>query len=178
MEYEMMAPLVCDALDKYPLSKPRDIVKLLYQCEFGPAHAISDPAAALEYLKKEYSQVRQEEGPLLEYIGNGYARLNLKTMDANGVTPEEASECFVKSAAPAGDKAEFASKLARLAKDRLLNALAPELAPELAPYIAEYVAAGCPAVHHSEEYRRAYSPAYRVVKADAILELLFQKKKK
>ena len=31
-------------------------------------------------------------------------------------------------------------------------------------FLKSYRAAGCPAVHHSEAYRRAYHPAYRVVK--------------
>lgn len=162
MEYDQMTPFVCGALDKYPLSQPQDIVKLLYQSEFGPAHAVSDPEAALRLLRKEYSETSQEEGLPLEYIGGGYARLDLKTLDANGITPETAAEWFVKSAAPAGDKGEFAAKLARLAEEPLLAMLMPELAG----FIARYVEMGCPAVHHSEEYRRAYSPAYRVVKAD------------
>ena len=154
--------LVADALKKYPLSQPRDIVKLLYQSEFGPAHAVSDPNSALEFLRGEYASVRQEEGPLCEYIGGGFARLNLKTLDHNGVSPEKAAEWFVISAAPAGDKAEFAASLRLLAADPFIS----ELMPALVPYIEEYVALGCPAVHHSEEYRRAYSPAYRVIRAE------------
>ncbi|MBR0134972.1 MAG: hypothetical protein IJM18_02125 [Clostridia bacterium] len=162
MEYESFIPFICGALEKYPLSQPQDIVKLLYQSEFGPAHAVSDPEAALDRLRREYASVKQEEGLLMEYIGNGYARLDLKRLDHNGVTPEQAAEWFVKSAAPAGGKAAFEKKLRRLAAESLMN----ELIPALAPYIAEYIKAGCPAVHHSEEYRRAYSPAYRVIRAE------------
>ena len=30
-------------------------------------------------------------------------------------------------------------------------------------YLADYRAAGCPPVSHSETYRQAYKPAYRVI---------------
>ena len=156
--------LVADALEKYPLSQPQDIVKLLFQSEFGPAHAVSDPTAALRFLREEYASVRQEEGPICEYIGGGYVRLDLKTLDFNGVTPEQAAEWFVKSAAPAGDKAEFAASLRLLAADPFIS----KLTPGLAPFVEGYINAGCPSVHHSEEYRRAYSPAYRVIRRDFI----------
>ena len=33
----------------------------------------------------------------------------------------------------------------------------------LADYLAQYRAEGCPMVSHSETYRNAYRPAYRVV---------------
>ena len=61
-----------------------------------------------------------------------------------------------------GDSARFAKKL------QLLEALArdgalPFDAAALAAYLVPYRAAGCPAVHHSEVFRAAYHPAYRVV---------------
>ena len=56
---EEIIPLVIDSLDKYPLSQPQDIVKLLYQREFGPAHAVADPEAAKRFLLEEYSSTIQ-----------------------------------------------------------------------------------------------------------------------
>lgn len=162
--HEEIIPLVCRALDKYPLSEPQDVVKLLYQREFGPAHAVPDPQRALDWLKEEYASCVQEEGFLLEYLGNGYARLDLKKLDANGITPERAAEAFVKSALPAGDKKAFAAMLRELSEDET----AKRLCPGLPAYITDYIAAGCPAVHHSEAYRTAYSPAYRVVRPDVL----------
>ena len=158
--------LVADALEKYPLSQPQDIVKLLFQSEFGPAHAVSDPDAALRFLLEEYASVRQEEGPLYERIGNGYVRLNLKTLDFNRLTPEKAAEAFVKSAVPAGDRSAFAEALRTLAG----NELVIKLMPALPGYVEEYVKSGCPAVHHSESYKKAYSPAYRVIREEFIAE--------
>ncbi|MBR3382681.1 MAG: hypothetical protein IKG85_06550 [Clostridia bacterium] len=171
MPNEEIIPLVTAALEKYPLSRPQDMVKLLYQSEFGPAHAIADPEAARSFLWKEYASVTQEEGPLCEYIGGDRVRVNLKTLDANGVSPDLLAEAFIKSAVPVGDVSAFAEKLTRLAEDPLINALMPELAP----FIADYVTAGCPAMHHSEAYRAACSPAYRVVSGSLLAELFAEK---
>lgn len=158
--------LVADALREYPLSQPQDIVKLLYQREFGPAHAIPSPEAARRRLWEEYSSTPQEEGPLFEYIGNGYARLRLSALDANGVTPDEAAEAFVKSAVPAGDKSSFAEMLRGLAADGTVS----RLMPQISGFVDRYIEAGCPAVHHSGEYRAAYRPAYRVVRPELLPE--------
>ena len=157
---DIIIDYIANNLKNYPLSKPQDIVKLLYQREFGPAHAIPDPRAARERLLSEYASSVQEEGRAFESIGNGYARLDLKRLDANGIAPEKAAEWFVKSAEPAGDKTAFAKMLSKLASDPR----AEELLPGIKAFIAYYLTLGCPAVHHSEEYRKAYSPAYRVVR--------------
>ena len=167
MLHEEIIPLICDALDKYPLSEPQDIVKLLFQREFGPAHAIADHAYAAKRLMDEYASCAREEGVLCEYIGNGYARVSLKRLDHNSVTPERVLEAFIKSAVPAGDRAAFSRELRELAADPFTASLMPALPA----FIEEYAAAGCPVLSHSEAYRAAYSPAYRVVKA----ELLFIK---
>ena len=124
---EEIIPLICDALERYPDSEPQDIVKLLYQREFGPAHAVSDPQAALERLREEYANAHQEEGLPCEYIGGGYVRLDLKRLDANGITPERAAEAFAKSAAPAGDKTAFVQELRYLAADPFVRELMPGL---------------------------------------------------
>ncbi len=161
---DIIIDYIANNLKYYPLSKPQDIVKLLYQREFGPAHAIPDPGAARERLLSEYASSVQEEGPAFESIGNGYARLDLKRLDATGIAPEKAAEWFVKSAEPAGDKTAFAEMLKELNSDARLE----ELLPGFGAFISSYIAAGCPAVHHSEAYRTAYSPAYRVVRPDVL----------
>lgn len=163
MNIEEAAELIRSSIQKYPASQPQDIIKLLYQSSFGPAHAIKDAGAAYEWLLSEYRSAQQREGPLLESIGNGYARLDLHTLDHNGVSPEAAAAWFVQSAVPAGAKDDFAALLFALAEEAL-----PIDMPAFNEFVQQYVALGCPAVHHSLEYSQAYSPAYRVVKEDLI----------
>ena len=164
MLQEEIIPLVCDALERYPLSEPQDIVKLLYQREFGPAHAIADPASVRRFLEEEYASVPQEEGLPFEYVGNGCLRLHLSRLEHNGISLEAAARLFIESAEEAGDKAAFAGMLKELAEDEFVVSLLPGLPA----YIERYVASGCPAVRHSEAYRRAYRPAYRVIRGELL----------
>ena len=43
--------------------------------------------------------------------------------------------------------------------------------PGMAQWLAEYEAAGCPAVRHSQTFRDAYCPHYRVIKLDYVEEI-------
>ncbi len=148
-------------LKKYPLMKAQDVFKLVYQHEFGCAHAVKDAERARAWLYEEYRSVKQDDAPLTEDIGNGYVRVQLCALDANGVSPDEVLGWFVKSAVPAGDKTEFAEIMRELPACGL-----PLDAEELAKFVDSMEKEGFPAVHHSEIYRELYRPAYRVVRAE------------
>lgn len=63
-------------LERYPMMQISDVVKLLYQSEFGPGHLISDPLVCLNRLKDEYAYVEPDDSiPLIEDIGDGFARI-------------------------------------------------------------------------------------------------------
>ena len=156
-------------LSRYPLMEPTDVVKLLYQNEFGGGHLISDPARSLAYLRQEWESLsgeksNQEDMPLLEDIGGGLCRLHLAPAKAGGFyTPEQINDWFVRSAAAhRGSQDRFLATLDWLEEKA-------EIFPfrfskeALQTYLAAYREAGCPLVSHSETYRRAYRPAYRVV---------------
>lgn len=148
---------------KYPLMEPTDAVKLLYQNEFGGGHLIRDEEKCLSYLCREYESQIQTNEPLLEDIGNGLARINLRALDAHGYSPEQLGRDFIRSAAAhRGDLNSFLEKL------ELLRTLTGEgvfsfSLRELEDYLLPYQEAGCPMVSHSETYRAAYAPAYRIV---------------
>lgn len=148
---------------RYPQMTPQDAVKLLYQSAFGPGHLIRDEGYARARLTEELEQTPAHDGELLEPIGGGYARLHLGAAKARSLSPEAVYTAFsAAAAAPCPGKAAFEEGIA------LLEALAakgetPFSAGELAAYLTAYRAEGCPMVSHSEPYRAAYRPAYRVV---------------
>ena len=152
---------------RYPLMEPRDAVKLIYQNEFGGGHLIRDEAACLDFLFREYASVKQTSfSPLLEDIGNGILRVNLCALDAHGYSPEQLGDAFLRSAAMHTGTAEsFHRKLSLLRKLTAEGAM-PFASGVLDGYLETYIAAGTPAVSHSETYRNAYHPAYRVVRKD------------
>ena len=91
-------------------------------------------------------------------------RLNLRALSALGLRAETVCGLFLQTCPPRnGAEEALARRLRELG----------ELLPGARPEIDAYRAAGCPAVHHSERYRRAYRPAYRLVPeaANAFLSL-------
>lgn len=149
---------------KYPKMRPCDAVKLVYQACFGPGHLIADPQRALEHLKREYELTpSRETAPLSEPIGGGVLRVNLAALDSNGVTVNELFAAFIASTEDTWcDMNEFLESL------EMLKALTEDdlfrfSSQELEEYLCKYAEAGYPMVSHSEEYRSAYEPAYRIV---------------
>lgn len=155
---------------RYPLMRPQDAVKLVFQNEFGGGHLIQDAGECLLRLETEYALVQEDAGmPLTESLGNGMARLHIAAAKARGIPAAEIHELFMKSASRAqGSRASFESKLALLlcAADEGLFAFGGD---ELTRYLDKYRRAGSPLVSHSEAYRAAYLPAYRVVREEYCL---------
>ncbi len=149
----------------YPLMRPQDAVKLIYQNEFGGGHLITDRPACFEYLQSEYARVNASNESCFarsyatEDIGNGLVRVNLHELDTRRLPLEKLCDAFILSAGQVkGDVQSFKLKL------ELLRSLdTPFDGRELSEFLASYIERGCPMLSHSEEYRAAYRPAYRVV---------------
>lgn len=149
-----MKQLLLEHLQKYPMMQPQDLFKLLYQSEFGGGHLIADRQRALGYLRNEIDSVRGMPERGLEDIGGGLMRLYLP---AENLRPETVLGLFLETCTPRGSLESMLKKLS------LLEGMFPAMRPEIDAYRAE----GCPMQRHSETYRAAYSPAYRLVPAAA-----------
>ena len=149
---------------KYPLMEPTDAVKLIYQNVFGGGHLIKDPAACRCALQHEYEALQQDpRAPLLETIGNGMVRVMLNALDASGYSIRQLGYDFVRSSQEhQGSLQGFLLKLDILRKVTATGVFAftPE---ELEAYLETYRQAGYPMVSHSQQYRDAYRPAYRIL---------------
>ena len=141
---------------RYPLMQPQDFGKLAYQSEFGPEHMIADEPSAASMIISEWLAVEYTDVPLSpEPIGNGLCRFHL-TREA--CTPENAlllAQAFAQSAREhTGTRAGLGAKI------KLLEALP---VAGMDAWLAAWRGQGCPPVHHSDAFRTAYHPHYRVV---------------
>lgn len=166
--------------ENYPDMKPQDAVKLIYQNEFGPGHMITDPKKSLVRLEQEMAQLSPapDQEPLYESIGNGLCRLNLRPCLKKGIPLEDINRLFLQAAqSTKGDMRSFQKKLMCLEQmaDRDET---PFYAAELDYYLILYKEKGCPAVSHSDAYRAAYAPAYRVVVQKHLKDYMKQLRKK
>lgn len=148
---------------KYPQMRPQDAVKLLYQSEFCGGHIINDEKSCLDMLLSESAGVPHGNGvPLFEKIGNGVTRVNLAALDGEGAV-RVLGKVFIKSA-----KEHIGSMSGFLGKLKVLRSLTesgkmPFDKENLEDFLEKYEKSGCPLVSHSDEYKRAYAPSYRVI---------------
>lgn len=151
-----------DHARRYPLMQPADAVKLIYQNEFGGGHLIKDEQSCLDYLRREYASVEKDPSAArYEDIGNGIVRVNLAAVKEDAL--EQLGKVFIHCAAThQGSLEHFLQKLdvLRVVTKQGVFSFSTEA---LEAYLQGYAAAGYPIVSHSEQYRTAYDPAYRVI---------------
>lgn len=159
-----MLEMLLAQVKRYPLSRPQDLVKALYQAEFGNGHFIHDAQEGLSRLKDELASLTPAGGSaLVEPLGPGYARVHLGALMEHGLSPDTLMALFALSARqPAGSMEAFLSHLSLL--ERLVEGGILPLNPqETRAFLIDYRARGCPPQSHSEAFRQAYAPAYRVI---------------
>lgn len=152
---------------RYPLMTPQDAVKLLYQSEFGCGHFAPSPEMAREMLERECEWLeKNEKHERIEPIGGGFVRVHLESMVGDTAALNALADAFVRSAEiPCGSLESFGIRLDAL-KKMTASGRAPFSPSELAEFLEDYEKHGCPAVHHSEVYRKNYHPAYRVIRSE------------
>ena len=141
--------------------EPTDLVKHCYQAAFGGAHMLQAAERAKAYFEEEFIAVDAAEEELFELLSPHAVRLNLKAWKAKKLPMEWLWRIFALSAAmeQPGEVAfeEYLTVADSLAHEFQINGWEE--------YLHSYRAEGLHAVHHSESYRAAESPAYRVVNA-------------
>lgn len=145
----------------------RDAVKLIYQNEFGCAHMMNEPQAR-EYLRAEYEAVFADESAESEQIGEGRCRLNLAKAKALGISVETLFRLCEISANRRGNTENYTQKT-----QAAIRAIQSGELPFSADELRE-LSSDCRPVSHSDEFRAAYAPSYRVVDSvfDDILEVI------
>lgn len=152
---EQLKQILEEHRKRYSKMLIEDLAKLIYQHEFGCGHFITDKQASLYRLKQEMTKTKMGEATLFEDIGNGFSRLNLQAAKGK-LSPELINSFFVRTAeVSSGTIEEFTQKL------ELIKEFYP--ANEVDSYLQGYKAKGYPAISHSQIYKSAYNPAYRVV---------------
>jgi len=156
---------------RYPKMQLQDMVKLIYQNEFGGGHLIANEQDSMKRLKEEYDAIKQvPQGnvtySLFEDIGNGLYRLHLSALKNTGIDLATVNKFFVNTAnSVRGSIESFEKKLEALKKCCEEKTL-PYSLQECEAYLNDYKKQGYPPVSHSRIFQSLYLPAYRIVKAE------------
>lgn len=162
---ERFKELLGRQLALHPSIQPRDVAKLCYQAACGAEHLLTDTEGVRRYFYEEYAAVPADGGlPLYEQISRGICRVNLGAWKAAGREPNRLLEMFLDSAH--GDGGTVADYL------DAAEAVIPFDREEWDRFRRAYAAEGFPPVRHTEAYRAAERPAYRVVDAKYIPMLM------
>lgn len=162
----------------FPESRAQDFYKSFCQDNLGPEHLIPDPAAAARYLQEELQTYRDDldsaryDAPELQYYPVGdegnYVRVDLSVILDSLVDEKAFLDAFVRSANE-GKKAsveEWTLKWQGVAKMlRKGHAGIPELDKDLAT-LDSLMAEGHFIMRHSDAFRNAYHPHYRIIARD------------
>ncbi len=151
-------------LKRYPLMGPEDCAKLIYQSEFAGEHMIGDVQRSLEWIQRELAEVSAVSGEIYEDIGSGIYRLHFGPAKAAGMRADDINRLFTAAAAGQRGSKEGQERKLRLLEKLCREGCAGFSPEELAAFLEKYRAEGCPALHHSDGYRAAYQPHYRVIK--------------
>lgn len=143
---------------RYPLMEAQDFGKLAYQSEFGPSHLRKSGQTSQERILAALLS-DQAEGPPRppEPIGGGLCRFHLSGLSPVKDLPLLGRILLRTMWEVEGTDEGLQAKLDQL---RALNI------PGWEDWLAAYRSQGCPVVSHSEAFRNAYHPHYRVLRLD------------
>ena len=156
---------------RYPNMRPQDAVKLVYQSVYGAGHLVSDPTEASTRLKAEFVSSPSINIPLTEEIGESRVRLYLNSTQCLEKDLDLLAFLFTEGAKTPTVGPEAMDTPLAVLREMSAAGEAPFSCSELEEYLSQYDAAGRPMVSHTETYRAAYHPSYRVMEKE-LLRLL------
>ncbi len=156
--------LILEHCTSYPRLTVQDILKYIYQSALGCEHSVTSEQAAVEHLQVESAALSPSYAVknLVEPLDGDYSRVHLAVLE-RGIALETLARLFFLSAKREdGGYAKIDEKLA-LTDELVRENLLPFSEMELAAAAELWKNAGYPPVHHSDAFREAYRPSYRVI---------------
>ena len=159
------AEAISRLMEQYPQMTMQDVYKSFYQDRFGAGHMINDTAAVREYTMYELTVAAEDTvtNPYYELLGTQgrYVRVYLRCVNEGLLSAEQLLDAFIRSAQQAKQPEQsWADEWAQVeltAREAGLTASDEDL------QLLRQAAENQRAVHHSDSYRNAYHPHYRIV---------------
>lgn len=161
----------------HPMSQLRDIYKSCFQDVYGPGHIISDTVEADKYLRSELASLNNSKdgthgsvGPYYEPTGieGNFYRVNISVICDNVIPYDRFFSAFVRSVN--GIKSSSVSEWAK--RWALIQSVVRKMNLNLTNFdtdstaIAQLLQQGRYAFNHSQAFRDAYNPHYRIISKD------------
>lgn len=161
-----MRTAVEELLDRYPEATLMDIYKTMYQDRFGVAHILAEREVMRRYIAKEVALTSGRCECYYEPCGwrGEYVRVDLRAVRDGLLSADELADMLIATASLAEDvtATEWQHEWATICE------VCDDLVVDLDGYDSDLqklsqLAIECQTVHHSDSYREAYNPHYRIV---------------
>ncbi len=154
----------------YPLLQVQDLLKFLYQSAFGCEHLLTDPQAATDYIRRESDSCLPRSGQPPEPLDGNYCRIHLDVL-RDGLRPETLGKLFFLSAKTEENASALLEEKLTVLQTMAKEGDLPFTEQAVVQATEAWRTAGFSACHHSDVFRKAYSPAYRVLRKEYALFL-------
>lgn len=169
---------VSELLENYPKARLLDIYKSCFQDCMGAEHLVTDTASARAYLEQEIATT--DLASLMPWyyescgVNGNYVRVSLRGVMEGAFGTDLLLDAFIKSASaderpPVEEWAEQWHQILSIIESMKLNLPCYEQDRQ---FIEGVLAQGKYAISHSQDYREAYSPHYRIVKREIFEQLI------
>jgi hypothetical protein len=168
------AAIVARHLVRYPAMQLQDVYKLAHQACLGSEHAVRERSQAERWLRREIAQLGDgPPEPMLDPISadGGILRVHLRAFLAAGGEIGALLDAFVRTANGFRGSTERLRACWASVEAMAAAGLLPFTQAEAQALGRRMEDMGHPAVHHSDAFRMAYRPAYRVVAGELGLAL-------
>ena len=175
---ETVTQALLNHFEEYPLLKPRDAFKFLFQSIFGCEHMISSPDLVTSYIKSEFETASEHKKVIEPLLGN-YYRVNLDILNS-GLSAETLGKLFFLTSKKEKGTLKDLKNAIEVLKDLAQKDLTPFDEQELSEALKTWEGENFPPIHHSDTFRQNYNPSYRVISSEFIkfMPLLCQIDKK
>lgn len=168
---KFIGQLLAHHFQRYPRMELVDVYKLLHQAAMGPGHAIDNARSARDKLEAEVTQLGEgPDDPIADPISpdGKLARVHLRPYLAAGHSTSLLVDAFVQTGRSHPAAPERLEKFCACLGDLAVAGNIPFPRDEVQRYVLAIAGRAYPVVHHSDVYRAAYQPAYRVVALDLL----------
>ncbi len=146
----------------HPALAPRDVFKFLYQSAYGCEHLATSRECARAMIEEEYATAATAVPAPVTELDGAYARVPLSYLSF-GLSADTLAHLFCLSARHEENGAAALAEKVAVAEALAAEGRFPFPYAEWQTALVEWSGAGYPPVRHSETYRMAYRPAYRVI---------------
>lgn len=152
--------IVLNQVALHPSCEPADLIKLCFQAAYGAEHLIADVERAKLFFYTEYEATSPMDCSVFEKISDKYCRVNIAAWKFRGYDPDKLFDIFIDTAKHSAPNNDGIYPLLDTVGHIAERGELPFSVEAWQTVLSKYE--GGP-VHHSQRYRDAEAPAYRIV---------------